>query len=165
MQSRHASLVADMKRLETQAAPLAREAELLKTLLGLRRGEPGEAATASQASSPAPPPIDVSPSDAIGDVVVRILEGQTRPIHISELMKTLTEMGVEIPGKGNAANVISHLVRDPRVVRPSRGMYALRAWGLEDMPVKRRKKTTKRSTTHRRGSASSGGATASRRDE
>jgi hypothetical protein len=78
------------------------------------------------------------------EVVVRELAAAGRPVHISDLIRRLREQRVQIPGAGTQANLITHLRRDQRVVRPSRGMYALAAWGLENMPVttsrKRRRK-------------------------
>jgi hypothetical protein len=64
-----------------------------------------------------------------------------RPLHISELVQVARTRGVPVPGAGKQANLISHLMRDDRFVRPSRGMYALRRWGTpttkkEDTPCR-----------------------------
>jgi HB1, ASXL, restriction endonuclease HTH domain len=80
---------------------------------------------------------------------IQVLEREGRPLHISELMRILQESNVEIPGSGEQANLISYLRRDTNIVRPSRGVYGLRAWGLEDMAPtkrapKRRRKTSKK---------------------
>jgi hypothetical protein len=72
---------------------------------------------------------------------VAILQEAGRPVHISELMSALGERGTPIPGSGTQANVISHITRDDRIVRPSRGMYGLVEWGVQEaMPAKGKKK-------------------------
>jgi hypothetical protein len=71
--------------------------------------------------------------------VVEILEAQGEPMQIRDLMAAVKERGVPIPGKGQQANLIAHISRDERIVRPRRGFYALREWGLaEARPKKRR---------------------------
>jgi hypothetical protein len=69
-----------------------------------------------------------------------------RPLHISELMRLLHERKVPIPGSGMQANLITHLRRDDRLVRPSRGMYGLTAWGLQAMPATQRTRRKRRRT-------------------
>ena len=76
--------------------------------------------------------------------VVEELGTVRRPLHISELMRLLRERKVSIPGSGTQANLISHLRRDERFVRPSRGMYALATWGLHSMPGSRRTRRRKK---------------------
>ena len=76
--------------------------------------------------------------------VVRILEDERRTVHISELMRVLGERNIKIPGAGKQVNLISHLRRDSRVVRPSRGMYALASLGLDDMEPAPRKRKARR---------------------
>lgn len=64
--------------------------------------------------------------------VVDILTERGEPIYIGDLMAGLHERSVEIPGSGQQANVIAHISRDERIVRPQRGFYGLREWGLTD---------------------------------
>ena len=83
------------------------------------------------------------------EAVIQELKTAGRPLHISELMRLLRDRNVAVPGSGAQANLITHLRRDERVVRPSRGMYGLAAWGLENMPAparKRRRRKRIRST-------------------
>lgn len=82
---------------------------------------------------------------------IAVLEREGRPMHIGQLMQTLKQQGVTIPGSGEQANLISYLRRDRRIVRPSRGMYGLGVWGLKDMapPQRARKRRTKRRRTKR----------------
>ena len=64
--------------------------------------------------------------------VMDVLASRGKPVHIGELMTALQERGVEIPGSGQQANVIAHISRDERIVRPKRGFYALSEWGLSN---------------------------------
>ena len=73
------------------------------------------------------------------DAVIRELERASRPLHISELMSLLRDRKVTVPGAGTQANLITHLRRDERVVRPSRGIYGLTVWGLQSMAPTPRK--------------------------
>ena len=79
---------------------------------------------------------------------IKILEDAGRPLHISELMRILKEHSIPIPGAGAQANLIVHISREAQIVRPSRGMYALAAWGLGNEPKSAKRKTKRR----RRGS-------------
>lgn len=74
------------------------------------------------------------------DNVARILEEEGHPLHISEIMRFLQDQKVALPGRGEQANVIAHMRRDPRFVRPSRGVYGLSAWGLRGDGARRRTK-------------------------
>jgi hypothetical protein len=153
---------AEHERVEIERTiTVAREEEgLLQRLLDLRRGAaPTENATARAAQDSKPRTTDqFQPMENADDgkhpavqAVVRELAGAGRPIHISELMRLLRDAQVQIPGAGTQANLITHLRRDPRLVRPSRGMYGLSAWGLENMPTttnrKRRRKHVRSAAT------------------
>src|SRR5262245_25039752 len=152
---------ADQERAELERViETAREEErLLERLLALRRdgvisgsrsdGGPEDRFARAQA------PVGDAKHPAV-EGVVRELEAAGRPLHISELMRLLRERQVAIPGSGTQANLIAHVRRDERLVRPSRGMYGLAAWGLESMPpvcrVRRRRKRM-RSTASQQGRA------------
>jgi len=69
-------------------------------------------------------------------------------MHIGEIMEALRAQGVRPPGQGTQANLISHLRRESRVARPSRGMYGLVELGVKDYQPKKRK--TQRKTSARR---------------
>jgi hypothetical protein len=136
---------ARIARVERERAELARdiaatreEEHLLTRLLALRRG-------AATGEAPEREPdhgfVGVSASETKYPAVVAVLDelkGAGRPLHISELMRLLRERKIEIPGSGTQANLITHLRRDERLMRPSRGMYALATWGLADMAPARR---------------------------
>src|SRR5262249_52406376 len=122
------------------------EERLLQRLLALRQGV--AAAQSPQTLSPQQslPLLGASEhkKHPVLDAVVRELASAGRPLHISDLMRLLREAQVQIPGAGTQANLITHLRRDPRLVRPSRGMYGLAAWGLENMPRAKQRKRRKR---------------------
>lgn len=73
--------------------------------------------------------------------VVAVLEQTAKPLHISELRRALLEKGIPIPGKGMDANVIVYLSRSNVVCRVGKGLYALRAWGVPEVPPRRRRST------------------------
>jgi hypothetical protein len=125
-----------------------REVELLEELLAVRQGN---LAGRTTVSSVGPEPDSAGgatrtrarqPHSAVTATIAE-LERAGHPLHISELMRLLEERDVKIPGSGQQANLIAHLTRSPAVVRPSRGMYGLTAWGLENKarlkPAKRRR--------------------------
>lgn len=133
--------------LERVIAATREEEQLLSRLLALRRtGSAGaDGASVEEARHVG------SPSAIAGETrhpavqaVVEELSTAGRPLHISELMRLLRDRKVSIPGSGAQANLITHLRRDDRLIRPSRGMYGLATWGLEAMPpghrVRRKKK-------------------------
>jgi hypothetical protein len=138
--------------LERVIAATREEEQLLSRLLALRRtgSASADGASAGEARQL------VSPSATVGETrhpvvqaVIEELSSAGRPVHISELMRLLRDRNVSIPGSGTQANLITHLRRDDRLIRPSRGMYGLAAWGLQAMPASRRvrrKKTRIRTT-------------------
>ena len=129
-----------------RALESAREEErLLTRLLALRRGAApaetdGRKPEVQSPAQPDPGPMAAEPKQPAVQAVVRELAVAGRPLHISDLMRLLRDHGVQVPGAGTQANLITHLRRDPRLVRPSRGMYGLAAWGLENMPATTRQK-------------------------
>jgi hypothetical protein len=143
VRKRISALMRDRDVLDRTVA-LAREEERLWERMQLLRG--GNLPIAAPASESAGPSTDALPSaghPAVQAVVLE-LEAAGRPLHISDLMRLLKQKGVAIPGSGMQANLIAHLRRDKRVIRPSRGIYGLAAWGLESMPTPRRSRRRKR---------------------
>ena len=132
--------------LDSAIATAHQEERLLQGLLDLRRGGVAEVKAINTNREGTPGPSEPAPGSrhqAVA-VVVEELAAAGRPLHISELMRLLGQRQVPIPGAGTQANVITHLRRDARLVRPSRGMYALAAWGLENMPTGLRRRRRKR---------------------
>jgi hypothetical protein len=133
------------------------EQHLLEALIALRRGNQPTERSNSKVLAFVPRAVSYEESNnAVADAAVIVLQDRGRPVHISELMTILEGQNVKLPGQGTQANLISRLRRDERIVRPARGLYALREWGLEDMPVskqgsrKRQKKTSRAKTGERR---------------
>lgn len=76
--------------------------------------------------------------------VVDILSERGQPMQIRELMAAVQGRDVKIPGRGQQANLIAHISRDPRIVRPHRGYYGLAAWGLKGATSKSKAKRKRR---------------------
>jgi len=155
IQARIASAEKERAELDRVIMAAREEERLLLRLLALRRGAAPEQDDRPPRETP---PTNGSKPAGSEDVkhpvvhaVVRELAAAGRPLHISDLMRLLHDAGVPIPGAGTQANLISHLRRDPRLVRPSRGMYGLSTWGLENMRIgtqrKRRKKRVSSGST------------------
>jgi hypothetical protein len=147
------ALEARLTKAEAQRAELERniafakeEKQLLEKLLALRRGEhekpeligPAQKNSETIGHSPA------GLNHPVVEAVLAELEQARRPLHISDLMRLLNERDIAIPGLGTQANLISYLRRDKRLVRPSRGMYALATSGLADIPNVARRKHRRR---------------------
>jgi len=133
-QERAQSLKMKIAELERALTSTEQEEELLQRLLSLREGKIGSEVTAGRL------PQSKKSADVrhpVVEQVLAILEKAGHPVHISELMRTLADAGAEIPGAGTQANLISHLRREPMIVRPSRGVYALAAWGFKEMAAKK----------------------------
>lgn len=134
--------------LEEALLQAKKEQHLLEALVALRRGDQPAEYSDSKVLSLMPRVVPSGQfSNAVADAAVVVLQDQGRPMHIGELMTVLKGQNVKLPGQGTQANLISRLRRDERIVRPARGIYALREWGLEEMPApkrgsrKRQKKT------------------------
>jgi hypothetical protein len=143
----------DRAELDRVLAGAREEEQLLARLLALRRGatpanaEAGSAGPEHQTNTAEQTRIGATDADSKNpavQAVVQELAAAGRPLHISDLMRLLRDRQVQIPGAGTQANLITHLRRDPRLVRPSRGMYGLSAWGLENMPATTHRKRRKR---------------------
>lgn len=141
------------KEYEHEAQASQREVELLKGVIALRRGEvPGDGFDDSRhdlRDRTAGGPQELVAGGEftplrVTDAAVRALEDAGKPMHITQLMLAVKEMGAVIPGSGTQANLISHLRRDPRIVRPSRGLYALKVWGMEEYKPETRKKRSRK---------------------
>jgi hypothetical protein len=133
----------ELELSELQASLKTDRAEeaLLQSLYALKTGrdlDVSGSSVASLRSRSAPHPIV--------DSTIEVLQEARRPMHISELMAAFDERGVRVPGSGTQANLISHISRDERIVRPSRGMYVLEQWDSTQRPApidKKRKRRVK----------------------
>jgi hypothetical protein len=151
-QARAASLERQLGNLIADRDAVKKEIELLGQLLHVRRGVSEGDSSRRKATSWSADATPRGPNPAVTAAIAE-LEAAGRPLHISELMQALQDKGVRIPGSGRQANLIAHLTRNPQVVRPSRGMYGLAAWGLSEKP--RLKKANRRRVRGTSKSASS----------
>lgn len=138
----------DRAELDRAIATAREEQRLLEQLLALRRegiakcdDKPKELEHRNENSAV----VSGTRTTAL-EAVVQELKAAGRPLHISELMRLLRDKNVPVPGSGTQANLITHLRRDKRVVRPSRGMYGLAGWGLENMLAPTRKRRRRKRT-------------------
>ncbi len=138
---------ARLEQMEQEAVKARKEEHLLETLLALRRGEEIPPATTVRPTPKANG--DARPKADAVEATVALLRRSGRPMHIGEIMEALRAQGVQPPGQGTQANLISHLRREPRVARPSRGMYGLVELGARDYEPKKGKRTRRKSTTSR----------------
>lgn len=133
-----------MEQLEQAMVRARKEQHLLEGLLALRRGQDVDPASGPVVNRTMGQPA-TAVSNGVAEAAVGVLEKVARPMHIGELMSALLKDGVEIPGAGAQANLIAHLRRDNRIARPSRGMYGLKALGIEEYHPKKRTTPRKRS--------------------
>lgn len=137
--TRAASAEKQRSDLDREIAAAREEQRLLEDLLALRQNGSRPGAVPDAADSDRVMAPSRSAGESLLQAVVHELQAAGRPVHISELMRLLKARNAYIPGSGAQANLITYLRRDDRVVRPSRGMYALAASGLKNMDVPRRK--------------------------
>lgn len=159
LREKRLEVLADIEQLRGQAAEIAariaaKEGQLrnLDDLLALEAGGPESAGSAVDVPAR---PSSSAQSQRFTDAAVSLLSERGGPIHYQEIARILGEKAVYIPGKDPGANLIAHMLRDPRFGRaPGRGMY-----GLADWPVVRSVKSPsgrsrKRTGTRRAASRS-----------
>lgn len=146
VRARIASAERDRAGLDRSLAIAREEERLLQRLLALRRGETVNVEerqeVVQEIAARAGKGIDGK--SPVIKAAIEELSSAGHPVHVSELMRLLSRKGVQVPGAGTQANLITYLRRDERIVRPSRGMYALAIWGLENMPTKPSRRRRKR---------------------
>jgi len=129
---------AEITRLQDEIAADTRRQAALKALLtaATNGSQPRQVSPTRAAPADSKARISIHPIEhgAIG-----VLEERGKPVHISELRAELARRGIPVPGKGTDANVIVHLARSAQVCRVGRGLYALRAWGVPEVPSRRRR--------------------------
>ncbi|MBI4298334.1 MAG: winged helix-turn-helix domain-containing protein [Chloroflexi bacterium] len=99
------------------------------------------------------------PSTSLGaslaDAVHLFLSQEGKEYHYIDLTKALVARGVIIPGKDPGNNLVAHIYKDPRFLRPKRGVYGLRQWYPTSVSnagirkVKRSKRTRTKSRARR----------------
>jgi hypothetical protein len=128
----HAALAQEIERLE-------HELRLLRELRGIREGPaqqiPEDGTKLDESTR------TVDGYDPLTAGVIEVLNASGRPMHIQDLATAVRERGLRIPGQGVNANLITHIRACEEIVRPVRGMYAMRRWGFADRePVASRRK-------------------------
>ena len=129
-------IAADKRREVALRALLAAGADGTEALEGLAVPEGRGRPTVVQPKSVSIHPVEQG--------AMEILRERTKPLHISELRTELSRRGIPIPGKGTDANVIVYLSRCGEICRVGRGLYALRAWNVPEVPARRRRSVRKR---------------------
>ena len=78
-------------------------------------------------------------SDTLAQAVYETLKGSEpapgqpgEPMHYRDLVTTLEGQRVYISGRDPGLNLVAHIHKDARFVRPQRGMYALKEWNPEE---------------------------------
>jgi hypothetical protein len=79
----------------------------------------------------------LSTEGELEDEVEALLREAGAPMHISAIREALIAKGVQIPGRGDEANIIVRIRKIPdRFTRTARGTYALPEWGIPEMTTK-----------------------------
>jgi hypothetical protein len=154
--SRTLELHIDQLRKELQSSRA--EEALLGNLLAVRRGKADQNELENAGAVATNPNLRVASVEARSShplvaATIGELERSGKPLHIGQIMAALQQSGVSIPGAGSQANLISYLRRDARIVRPTRGIYALTEWGFKSAGVGRRKRARKKRGRNMRGGA------------
>ena len=126
----------ERSKFEAAITAARKEERLLVKLLelrGIQSPDSGQKSGAVRKSLPGEKMSTGNMGRQLVDAVIEELTSSGRPVHISELMRMLRTRGIPVPGLGTQANLISYLRREPQLVRTSRGMYALSAWGLKTL--------------------------------
>ncbi len=151
LRDKRQEVLAEIEALRTQATELgarlaAKEGQLrnLEDLLALESGG-GDSNAATAAARPRGTP---TTGQRFTDAAVDLLAAHGAPVHYQDLARMLAEHDVYVPGKDPAANLIAHMLRDPRFGRAAgRGMYGLAGWpsvgasrsrGVKKAPSRRR---------------------------
>jgi hypothetical protein len=90
------------------------------------------------------------PAPALGDALLdaceEIIVEAGQPLHLRDLLASLTKRGVPLPGRGVEANLIVRLQRsNGRFVRVGRGTYAPAHLGLKETRPTRKRRVPSRS--------------------
>jgi hypothetical protein len=141
---------AAVSRLRSEIAKDTQKQQALEALLSAET--PAERRATSNEPRQGPPAATRQVTEhPIKRAAVAVLEESGQPLHISDLRRALEQRGIPIPGKGTDANVIVYLSRAAEVCRVGKGLYALRAWGVPEVPARhrrsRRRKAKRQSKT------------------
>jgi hypothetical protein len=91
-----------------------------------------------------PRPVTLGVGEYVRSHAEEILRAEG-PMHINDLHARFLARGLEVPGAGEPVNLIVHLRKDPNIVAPARGMYALHDQvDVASLPSARRSKKRSR---------------------
>ncbi len=142
---------AEVSRLRGEIAKDTQKQQALEALLGSEL--PVEEATAGHETREGLPAATGQVAEhPIRRAAVAVLRESGQPLHISDLRRALEKRGIPIPGKGTDANVIVYLSRAAEVCRVGKGLYALRGWGVPEVPPRHRRSQHRRAKRHSRNS-------------
>jgi hypothetical protein len=88
----------------------------------------------------------------LADEAYEFLSESAHEWHYQDLATALANRGVNIPGRDPAKNLVAHIHRDPRFVRPKRGTYGLIEWypkGTKSVGVRKPTRSKVRANTRR----------------
>jgi len=144
MKAELAAITEELRRAE-------REVQLITEVIRVRNEE-GEEAKPPRSVPIVPEQPDLavdSQKPRLAEAVVEVLRRHGKVMHIQELTAAVRRAGIPIPGRGESANLIAHIRPHPEVVRPVRGVYGLREWGIEEAVPRprRRRRRSSRSVT------------------
>jgi hypothetical protein len=139
------SLKSQIERSTRELEVLEEKMELVRRLLLLD-------GVSDAAASHEPIPVNGIPSDSnkfakigmlqVEDAVEHLLSRAAEPMHISKIREALIDCGASIPGRGDEANIILRLRKQPhRFTRTARGTYALAKWGLPELKAAKNRTT------------------------
>ncbi len=125
-----AALHLELDQLQTRVSVEEERVSLLRRLLEL---ESPNTSTKNDSSLHAAPSILTNERRVrrklvtLEDAVVQLLGEKNEAVHIGEIHSELIKRGVRIPGKGVDANIISRIMKEPRIEREAgrRGYYRL----------------------------------------
>lgn len=131
--------------LQERLKPARERLELVRQLMNL---ENGLAPTADAAPGPSEKRQAAVPQHRASDVaaaVMAILSTSGEPMHVNDIRAAMIEQGLSLPGRGDVANIIVHINKpETGIIRSGRGTYALRSWGIDEVPPVTRKRKTRR---------------------
>ena len=129
-----------LRALSEAAMRLQARMRHIQALLALE-GQPMESAMLE-----AEPELGRLKVGSLANAAYELLVQTKKEYHYEQLATELQLRGVHIAGKEPAKNLVAHIHRDPRFVRPKRGVYGLKEWypkGTASVGTRRGRKRAK----------------------
>jgi|GEM_PF-1236232 len=152
LQRLYAAAEKEIKAIRAEIFPLQQRLEsalerldLIQRLIRLTAGASPAIKHADQPGTPLPAGSAGNSTAGEQDLEAHlevVLREAGKPMHISDIRKTLIDRAVPLPGRGDEANIIVRLRRAPeRFSRTGRGTYALASLGLPQVPPSKRRRS------------------------